>query len=253
MFGNPVGSLTSLVFFRAKALQKHILYGSCSETEVSEQLYLILFNAVFVKDAYNRLNALNTHHLALGSFCNCTAVIGTCRPILPVQLYFPLVKFADLPCNKGVFADKAVHVGFFSARLELFDCNRPCEKKQNGGNSQKDDKLKNKGNGQEGQEHHDKRRYREPYRGKPEGKRLNNSQYYSKRRPNPTDGNISKIKQHICNLRLDGASVKGVGHILPADIIGIHQNRIPQGMPFFPEFAENFNLTLFKILAIIRK
>jgi len=44
LFGNPVGSRglksdTSLAFFRAKALQKYFFNGSCSETEVSEQLY----------------------------------------------------------------------------------------------------------------------------------------------------------------------------------------------------------------------
>jgi hypothetical protein len=37
LFRNPIGSLTSLAFFRAKALQKCFLYGNFSETEVSEK------------------------------------------------------------------------------------------------------------------------------------------------------------------------------------------------------------------------
>jgi hypothetical protein len=46
LFGNPVSSRTSPAFFRAErlpaaisALQKCFFNGSCSETEVSEQLY----------------------------------------------------------------------------------------------------------------------------------------------------------------------------------------------------------------------
>jgi hypothetical protein len=47
LFGNRepsvhFGSLTSLAFFRAKTLQKCFFSGSCSETEVSKQLFLII-------------------------------------------------------------------------------------------------------------------------------------------------------------------------------------------------------------------
>jgi GrpB-like predicted nucleotidyltransferase (UPF0157 family) len=40
LFNNPVGCLTSLAVFQAKALQNCGFSGSCSETEVSEQLLI---------------------------------------------------------------------------------------------------------------------------------------------------------------------------------------------------------------------
>jgi hypothetical protein len=39
VFQNPVGFGTRPAVFQAKALQNRVLSGSCSETEVSEQLY----------------------------------------------------------------------------------------------------------------------------------------------------------------------------------------------------------------------
>jgi hypothetical protein len=39
LFGNLVGCLTSLAFFEALASKNAVFRGSCSETEVSEQLY----------------------------------------------------------------------------------------------------------------------------------------------------------------------------------------------------------------------